>query len=153
MRTTTLAPALAASGATTRASPPGAGSPFGSCLPPGAICTNVFGCSGSTRLSAGIVAVSSPYRPPEATWVTGRNGWLAFTTSVDGEAAGGRAGAADEGTAVVRAGPATATAATASWAATLVRRLAAEESCGLPGRGRRQWDVDISALLKTREHG
>src|SRR5690349_15410424 len=38
MRTTTLAPALAASGATTRASPPGPDSPLGSCLPPGAIC-------------------------------------------------------------------------------------------------------------------
>src|SRR2546430_2564848 len=66
IRTTTLAPARAASGATTSASPAGLGSPLGSCEPPGAICTKVLGFSGSTRLSAGTLAVASPYRPPDA---------------------------------------------------------------------------------------
>src|SRR3954453_20419623 len=78
--TTTLAPALAALDATFRASPAGAGSPLGSCEPPGAICTKVFGLSGVTRLSAGVLALDSPYRLPLATWVTGRRVWAALTT-------------------------------------------------------------------------
>src|SRR5579862_3037376 len=142
MRTTTFAPALAASGATTRASPPGADSPLGSCLPPGAICTNVFGCSGSTRLSAGTEAVSSPYRPPEATWVTVRYGWLASTTRVDA------ADAVDADTATPATVPATVaaaiTAAMASRAATFpARRLGVQAAVLLvcDSRGR---DRDIS---------
>src|ERR1700760_2994477 len=72
IRTMTFAPARAAFAATTRESPAGAGSPLGSCLPPGAICTNVLGCNGSTYMSAGVVSLARPYRPPDATWVTAR---------------------------------------------------------------------------------
>ncbi|MGW2618841.1 hypothetical protein [Streptomyces sp. NPDC001500] len=60
MRTTTLAPARAAFGATTRASPAGLGSPLGSWEPPGAICTNVLGFRALTRLSAGVASSARP---------------------------------------------------------------------------------------------
>src|SRR5579859_4191961 len=143
MRTTTFAPAAAASGATTRASPPGAGSPLGSCLPPGAICTNVFGRSGSTRLPAGSVAVSSPYRPPDATCVTARYAELAFTTRVVA------AEAVDEVAAPPSAEPPTTTAATATRAASRLARFpggAPSFARGHPRRGRR--DLDIGVLLR-----
>src|SRR4051812_31191904 len=59
MRTTTFAPARAALGATTSASPAGLGSPLGSWEPPGAICTKVFGLSAPTSPSGGGVPASA----------------------------------------------------------------------------------------------
>src|SRR5207302_947679 len=94
--------------------------------------TNVFGCSGSTRLSAGTEAVSRPYSPPEATWVTERNGWLALTTRVVAEVAAAWAGA-DAAPAAVAAMARAARAAAARPGGWGIRRGAG----GGTARGRR----------------
>ncbi|GAA4593406.1 hypothetical protein GCM10023194_57610 [Planotetraspora phitsanulokensis] len=74
----------------------------------------MFGLMALTRASEGVESSARPYRDPVATYVTGRKGLSALTTSVDAGA-----GAADAGEAVI-AVPAAAIVSAATRAA--VRR-------------------------------
>src|SRR6476469_4504913 len=104
MRTTWAAPARSACAATRSASPPG-GWPLGRCPTPGGGWVSVFILMCNRVLSAGRLFSASAYNPPEAMWVTGRNGAATLTTNVWPAAWAGTAGRSAAATAVVTVSP------------------------------------------------
>src|SRR5918992_5631417 len=113
-RTISAAPTRSAWGATRSASPPG-GWPLGRCCTPGGGWVSVCILIGSSVASAGRLFSASPYRPPDATWVTGRYGAATLTCNVSPAAPAAVA---------VRGVTAAATSkAAADWARRFIRHL------------------------------